>query len=373
MRSEAKEFKGVDEAEPFRVLSIDGGGMRGLYTATYLETLCRRFNDGNVLDVGSAFDLIVGTSTGGILACGLAAGAGLDQVSNLYQKNGPAIFPRPTPDLDFGNIRSSFSSGNKLYQWETGRSDWAVAGQIALRDALVEVLGDVTIKNIWERRAIALCIPTVNMSNHKPWVFKTPHLTDKTRDDEYRLVDVCLATAAAPILLPLAVTDVPGTDQYNVFADGGLWANNPVMVGLVEALQLAAPRQPIEIVTIGTCAPPSGRAVAREGGNWGLAQWKVGIEIVETSLEAQSAGYEFIAAQIAPHLDRPCKIMRLPTHPPSGEQANYVGMDKADEMACKVLSDLGRNDGEQAHSLITRGDQKLAPIRNILTNLRALN
>ncbi len=363
----------MNSDRPFRVLSIDGGGMRGLYTATYLETLCRRFNDGKVLDVGSAFDLIVGTSTGGILACGLAAGVGLDRISILYQKHGSAIFPRPIPDLDFGNLTQIVVSGLKLYNWETSRAKWAADGQAALRTALEEVLNSRTVKQTWEHRNIALCIPAVNMSNHKPWVFKTPHLAGKTRDDEYSLVDVCLATAAAPILLPLAITDVPSEDKYNVFADGGLWANNPVMVGLVEALQLASHKQAIEIMTIGTCAPPSGRAITKEGGNWGLAQWKAGLEIVETSLEAQSVGYELIAAQIAPYLDRPCKIMRLPTGgPPSGDQATYVGMDKADEMACKVLSDLGRNDGEQAHSSITRGNQKLAPIGDIFRNLKEL-
>jgi len=363
----------MDTDEPFRVLSIDGGGMRGLYTATYLETLCRRFNNGKILDVGSAFDLIVGTSTGGILACGLAAGVGLDKISNLYQEHGSSIFPKPTPDLVFGKLAQIIASGRKLYNWESSRKAWAVNGQTALRDALDEVLGGVTVKQIWDLRKIALCIPTVNMSNHKPWVFKTPHLTDKTRDDDYSLVDVCLATAAAPILLPLAITDVPGSDDYNVFTDGGLWANNPVMVGLVESLQLATRKQAIEIVSIGTCAPPSGRAIARDGGNWGLAQWKAGIEIVETSLDAQSAGYEFIASQLAPYLDRPCEIMRLPTQPPSGDQSIYVGMDKSDEMACKVLSDLGRNDAEEAHSKITRGDQKLTPVGDIFKNLKELN
>lgn len=352
--------------KPFRVLSIDGGGMRGLYTATYLETLCRRFNNGKILDIGASFDLIVGTSTGGILACGIAAAVPVDHISLLYQEHGEAIFPSPTPDLDG---RGKLSVLQKMFNWERSRSKWAPAGQTALRDALEEVLGQVTIEDIWALREIALCVPTVNMSNHKPWVFKTPHLPGKDRDNKYSLVNVCLATAAAPILFPLAVTDVPESNQYNVFADGGLWANNPVMVGMTEALQLAQDDQPIEIVSIGTCEPPSGRVVPRDGGNWGLGQWRGGMEILTTSLDAQSAGSDFIASQIAPHLNRPCKLIRLPSQAPSGDQTAYVGMDKSGEMPCKVLSDLGRNDAESTHGRITRGAEELQIVGDIFKTL----
>jgi patatin-like phospholipase/acyl hydrolase len=71
------------EFPPLRVLSLDGGGMRGTYTATYLDRVAASFASRQgvaALDIGAAFDLIVGTSTGGIIACALAAGIPLAEI-----------------------------------------------------------------------------------------------------------------------------------------------------------------------------------------------------------------------------------------------------------------------------------------------------
>ena len=86
----------TNEPKRLRVLSVDGGGMRGLYTSAYLSALGRRYavtRDEAGLDIGKGFDLIVGTSTGAIIACALAAGISLDRVSALYREHGPEIFP----------------------------------------------------------------------------------------------------------------------------------------------------------------------------------------------------------------------------------------------------------------------------------------
>src|SRR5262245_15807132 len=85
---------------PLRVLSLDGGGMRGTYAATYLACIARGFAERRrvgELDVGAAFDLIVGTSVGGIVACALAAGVPLGEVIELFRVHGPRIFPRKLP------------------------------------------------------------------------------------------------------------------------------------------------------------------------------------------------------------------------------------------------------------------------------------
>ncbi|MCB1092960.1 MAG: patatin-like phospholipase family protein [Verrucomicrobiae bacterium] len=88
---------------PINVLTLDGGGMRGLYTASVLETLADRFAGSQArpsLDIGKGFDLIFGTSTGAILACGLAAGIDISTIKSLYRVKGPAIFPDPMPPYD---------------------------------------------------------------------------------------------------------------------------------------------------------------------------------------------------------------------------------------------------------------------------------
>src|SRR5437763_16576155 len=86
---------------PYRVLALDGGGVRGLYSATVLRTIARYYADQRnvtTLDIGKGFNLITGTSTGGILACALAGGVSIDDVISLYREAGPRIFKDPTPD-----------------------------------------------------------------------------------------------------------------------------------------------------------------------------------------------------------------------------------------------------------------------------------
>ena len=81
---------------PFRVLSIDGGGMRGLYAASYLSSLEKQYaatRKAAALDIGKGFDLVTGTSTGGIIACGLAAGIPVDNIAKLYRDYGGRVFP----------------------------------------------------------------------------------------------------------------------------------------------------------------------------------------------------------------------------------------------------------------------------------------
>jgi patatin-like phospholipase/acyl hydrolase len=84
----------------FRVLSIDGGGMRGIYSAAYLASLERAFCERrrcHGLDIGKAFQLIVGTSTGAIIGCALAKGKSPNEIINLYRSHGTRIFPRKMP------------------------------------------------------------------------------------------------------------------------------------------------------------------------------------------------------------------------------------------------------------------------------------
>lgn len=182
----------MSEIPPLRVLSLDGGGMRGTYTATYLDRVATAFGKcrgGAVLDIGAAFDLIVGTSTGGIIACALAAGVPLSEIVALYAQHGPAIFPRALPTGLVGLARD-----------HRGRPKALASGTASLRSALEKKLGAKTLGQVYAERGIALAIPTVEMSQHRGWVFKTPHLKGSNhRDDNYSLVDVCLATSAAPI------------------------------------------------------------------------------------------------------------------------------------------------------------------------------
>lgn len=234
-------------SKPYRVLSLDGGGMRGLYSATYLDLLAKGFSKQrgvDALDIGAGFDMIVGTSTGGILACALAAGVPLSEVINLYRSEGSKIFQSRIP----GGINIEF--GRQLLMRPTELN----AGAQALRLALARALKEETVRQVYERRGIALAIPAVVMNSHGAWVFKSSHLEGSNgRDDDYKLVDVCMATSAAPIFRSLEALDFTnGYEGHHVFADGGLWANNPVLVALLDALRVTDGKGRIEIFCLGT-------------------------------------------------------------------------------------------------------------------------
>jgi patatin-like phospholipase/acyl hydrolase len=319
--------------------------MRGLYTATVLDTVARHFaaqRKSSPLDPGLGFDLISGTSTGGILACALAAGVPLEKVASLYVKEGPKIFTDPMPTAGLGLFRWVFRNRNK-----------AANSNAHLKQTLEGFFRNETLAEMYRRRGVRLCIPTVKASEQVAKVFKTPHLPRLTRDGDYRLADVCLATSAAPIFLPLVDIAVPAmSDQSFTYADGGLWANNPVLVALVEALELiGTTKRPIEILSIGTCPAPEGQVITPGHENFGFLQWRAGTKIVSLSLNAQASGHAFVAKLLADRLTalgQPVRIVRLDSAPRSAEQMRHMTLDGASPDAIRALTQAGIQDGEMA-------------------------
>jgi uncharacterized protein len=336
---------------PFRVLSLDGGGMRGTYTATYLDlvtaTFARRRNI-DALDIGAAFDLIVGTSTVGIIATALATGVPLPDIVALYAENGTAIFSRPLPDGIFGAVVDMRKRPRAL-----------AAGTGALRAALTKKLGSKTLGQIYAERGIALAIPAVEMSQHRGWVFKTPHLKDTNhRDDDYTLVDVCLATTAAPIFRSLAAVDHPGncTGGFNVFVDGGLWANNPVLVGLIDALDMAEPDQEIHVFSLGTCPLPAGEQIRKNAVNRGLLDWKFGGEAAGLAVDAQQFAFDHMAKKLTRHVDRKCTVIRFPSEKVPAALIPYLSLDETRPEAIDALINQARTDADMANSKCSYAD-----------------
>ena len=166
----------MNEQKPFRVLSLDGGGTRGIYSASFLESLCSQHaksKNFKELDLGKGFELVVGTSTGAIVGCAVAAGIPMSRVVSLFRNHSKEIFPRR---ID-GKL-------NKINHLIFGRK-FVKRGDIALRNYLDEVFGDKTIADIYEKRGISLCIPTVHMLNHNSWVFKKSNVSGQ-RDENYK-------------------------------------------------------------------------------------------------------------------------------------------------------------------------------------------
>ena len=347
-----------------RILSIDGGGMRGLYTASYLSSLAQRFATArgvSHLDIGKGFDLIIGTSTGAIIACALAAGISLGRVSDLYRRRGPEIFPRKLPSR----------IGPKLLWQMWRRTRYLRDGALALENALHKELGDITLGDIWRDREIALAIPAIEMSRHHSWVFKTPHLPNTThRDDGYRLVDVCLAATAAPIYRSMTRLDAPDTFGSHVFVDGGLWANNPVLVSLVDALGMTQPGERIEIFCLGTCPRPGGELVDSDNLYRGLSDWQFGGGVVNLAISAQGFAFDNMARMIGCHLDRDCKIVRFPHGNIPAGIMKYLDLDETSSEAMDALVGQANADVNETLALCRdTGDPNPRLLRSLLNDL----
>lgn len=339
---------------PFRVLSLDGGGIRGLYSAALLQQLAvriARHTPGapeEQLDLGAKFDLIVGTSTGAIIAVALAAGLPLEDVVEMYRREARHIFQRPMP-LKGG----CFASLRRLI-WTLKNTAGPANRSDALRAALGIVLKDETLGQVYDRRKIALCIPSVDAETGRAWVFKTPHSRRLTRDNNYRLVDVCMASAAAPIYFPLhrIPSPNPGSQAVHSFIDGGLWANDPVMVALTEAMEVAEDRN-IHVISVGTCSGAQSQPLSDCDASRGIWGWKGGADIVSASLEAQAFMTPYLAKALTKAMDGRVTMYRMEEPDTSDEESRHLALDAVDEKSLRLLEMLAQRATEKNVSALT--------------------
>jgi len=270
-------------------------------------------------------------------------------VVSLYREHGPKIFSKPVP----GTI---CAAGFDHFR----RPKALLSGEEELRKELKQFFGEKTLKEIYEERGIALAITAVNIANHNAWVFKTPHF-EKTnhRDDNYRLVDVCLATSAAPIYRSMAAIDNPdkGSVGHKVFVDGGLWSNNPVLVGLIEALELASSEQPIEVYCLGTCPVPTGEQIQKKDVHRGLTDWEFGAKIAMLGIDAQQFAYDHMAQKIAKAWEsatgRSCSIIRFPSEKVPASLIPYLDLDDTSDEAINALINQALTDADMTNSMCT--------------------
>jgi len=350
---------------PYRALSLDGGGMRGVYTAAFLARLIDQFariRGESSLDLGRGFDLITGTSTGALVGCALAIGRPMSEMVALYRKHGPKIFPH--------RITGKLSAAYRVTQG----SRYVRQGDKALREALRAVLGGTTMHDVFAGRGISLSIPAVLMSEHRAWVFKkTPQ--SGVRDDHYPLVDVCMATSAAPICRSLAAIDDPNTPTgpKQVFADGGLWANNPIMVGLVDALTIAGPDQPIEIFSLGTCPRPEGVHLDAETAHRSMLGWTLGADVAPLSIAAQEFAFDHMARLLANAISncgRPIRRVRFPNKPVPASMMPYLALDDTRQEAMDRLIQQAHADADLTKSACDdRGSADGAMILRLMNDL----
>jgi len=241
--------------QPFQILSLDGGGIKGIFPAAVLAHLEKDLN----IDITDHFDLITGTSTGGIIALGLGVGMRPREIVHFYAENGPKIFP--------GDWTSAF---RRLW-----RNKYNSA---ALEEALKECFGDILLGESRKR----LVIPSYNIGDDDIYLFKTPHHKRLIRDYRVPAWKVAMATSAAPTYFP----SFRRVDHIRL-VDGGVWANNPAMLGIVEAVSLLdIPLEAIRVFSLGTTSEVKGRPKKLDRG--GCCQWA--FSAVDVIMRGQSIG-----------------------------------------------------------------------------------
>lgn len=298
-------------AREFRVLSLAGGGYLGTYTACVLAELEAWAGE----PLARRFDLIAGTSVGGILAVALAFEVPMAQVVRLFLEKGSEIFSaRAAPTTRVGRLldlsRSVF--GPKY------RGD-------ALRRELAAHLGERTLGDALH----ALAIPAVDVSRSVTKIFKSPH-ADRSRGDESVLaVDVAMATSAAPAYFPaVAIGDT-------LYADGGLFAVAPDQVAMHEAEHFmdVAPGR-MRMLSIGTATagyqPDDG--VASDDGAVG---WLSDGRLILTIVSVQQ---QHVQAMMEDRLGE--RYLRLDAPWPRGQS---LGIDVATTAAGDTLRRLARS------------------------------
>jgi patatin-like phospholipase/acyl hydrolase len=233
----------------------------GAFSASVLATMER--NTGR--RIAEHFDLITGTSTGGLIAIALAMGASAEDVVRFYQERGAAIFP---PAKGVGGWLKTV---RKFRRPKFTPS--------SLREAVASVVGDKTLGSATTR----LAIPAYDASMGRIYVFKTPHQPERQQDRDVKAVDVALATSAAPTYFP--AHKLP--EHRGVFIDGGVWANCPAMVGIVEAVAFCGQRlEDLRMLSVSTTNYPFRIAEPIQLG--GLLGW--GHKVVETFMFGQAQG-----------------------------------------------------------------------------------
>lgn len=253
----------------FRILAVDGGGIRGVFPAAFLAALESSLCAGQ--PVGDFFELITGTSTGGLIALGLGAGRSAGELQQLYIDRGPEIFP-PYPDTALGRARRT------LYNYTVGLARYR-CDHLALQAILREFLGQATFGSSRYR----LVIPSTDGRFGELALFKNRFHPDYRMDHQKLMFDIGLATSAAP-------TFYPAHDAHGLrYVDGGVWANNPIMLGVIEAL-VSFDVQPsqIRVLSIGCGDEPfrvSDRMAGRKMIGGGLWSWKL---VIGAALRCQS-------------------------------------------------------------------------------------
>jgi predicted acylesterase/phospholipase RssA len=309
----------------FQILSLSGGGYRGLYTATILANLEQSIGR----PLARCFDLIAGTSAGGILALGLALEVPASRLAELFADHGGEIFRRQ---------RSLFGFLKAKY------------GSINLQNLLAQpTLFGNRVLGCSHHRVV---VPAINYSSGLPVVFKTAHHPTFVTDHRRSVIDIALATSAAPFYFRRHRLD------YNQYVDGGLFANAPGLVALHEAEHfLSAELENVHLLSIGTMTSRFTVNPQRSNAG-GILDWGRGspLKAAQRLFGITISVQESLTDSILEHRLRQARYIKL-DDVLTPDRADAVRLDKTDAAAREVL--IGSGKERAKHAL---GDSRVAAI-----------
>jgi len=233
------------DSNTVRVLSLDGGGIRGLFSVYFLEKFCNHANIDEA-NLYKYFDLIVGTSIGGIVALGLSKGKQVSYLKNFFYDKGKVIFPPFEYQDGLGSnseTQIGYRSDHMASTLLSLNSRASLYEQQPLLDAIKVVLGDDKMSNLVGN----VVVTSWNEDTHSPIMFSNiegyePFVQGA---NEYSY-NVGLATSSAPLFFPKA--------QFNgkTYIDGGVIQNNPSMTALSIAKRLYPTKKRMCLLSVGT-------------------------------------------------------------------------------------------------------------------------
>jgi len=330
-----------------KILSLNGGGIRGLFTISVLAELEQIIEDksqSSDIRIGNYFDLITGASIGGILALALAQGKSARELKKIFFDSGNYIFPK----YKFFDKKIKFLK----------RLIAPLYNSDPLRETIAKMIGEDFQFNDLTRRVM---IPTINLSTGRPQFFKTPHNPDFTRDGRLKLIDAAMATSAAPTYF--APHFWPDLKAY--FADGGLVANNPSFIGLHEVFGDMksdfpdATHSNIHILNIGTMGEeyvlsPDTLHNKKKRGYVGL--WGSGEKLVHTTMTSNQLLHQYMLNRELNAKDVAENLVNLDSRVPN-EAANEITLDNSSKSALDYLATRGQQ-------LVTEEYAKNPSLRN---------
>lgn len=322
------------------VLAIDGGGIRGIIPALVLAEIEQRTGS----SIADLFDLIAGTSTGGVLALGLTKpGADgktpayrAENLLALYEADGHLIFSRSI----WRRLQTIESTLEEKY--DTRPLEALLEryfGDTRLGDALVDVL-----------------ISSYEIERRTPWFFKRTHALDKGGDWNLPMKQIARATSAAPTYFQPLQVPVQGQRDYYALIDGGVYANNPALCAYVEARRLFPDADDFLVVSLGT-GSLTRRLPFDEAVGWGLLGWAR--SILSVVFDGVSSTVDYQLRELLPEKHGEPRYYRFQT-------ALDQGNDDMDDVSALNLRAL-RLHGE---AIITRQSDELAALCDQLVAAR---